>query len=221
MYLYFTYVFVYHSSSASSQSTGKQSSSSFACTNNHNTSKQYCSNDRPTWQPFLSSHSESNGLLVNTCTEPQQVPSTDSSDNIISSKTTAVHITDEDSKESSSLDLISTEKPTNHKNSDQSNNTDIRSTTQPKRSESLEIQASILALESLLKVNPNLKNKDEATKLLNKPQVSEKIANRNNKWEVDEKLGARATLGPILYSNICLNLKETHPGNVIANNCIY
>lgn len=127
-----------------------------------------------------------------------------------------MHPTDEKNQASfnaTSLELISTEKPI-HKDSEQCNNTDIQLTTQPIVSENSEIQASILALESLLQVNSNLKNKDIATKPLSKPRTSERIVNRNSKWEVDEKRGAQATFGPVLYSNICLNLKETHPGSV-------
>ena len=126
-----------------------------------------------------------------------------------------MHPSNEKNTASSSLDLISTEKPS-HKGSDQSSITNIHPTTKPVISENSEIQAGILALESLLKVNSKLKNKDIATKSSDKPNLSEKIANRNNKWEEDEKLGAQATLGPVLYANICLNLKETYPGNAIV-----
>lgn len=202
-------MFVGYSSSVLSQSTGKQSPCTFACANNCNNSKQYCNNDQLTGHTLQSSHSEPNSFSVNSYTKPQQLPSTNSSDDLDSSKTTVVHPTDEKNKASSSLDLISTKKPS-HKNSDQSSNT---ATTPPFIPENSEIQASILALESLLQVNPNLKNNDVTTK--SKLHLSEKIANRNSKWEEDEKLGARATLGPVLYSNICLNLKETHPGNAI------
>jgi len=80
--------------------------------------------------------------------------------------------------------------------------------------ENTEIQASILALETLLQVNPGMQIREP---MLSKPQPtnnksSERIASRNNKWEIDEKRGAQATLGPVLYANICLNLKEKHPG---------
>jgi len=95
--------------------------------------------------------------------------------------------------------------------------------TQPIVAENTEIQASILALESLLQVNPGMCIKKP---VLSKPQSinssSERIMSRNNKWEIDEKRGAQATLGPVLYANICLNLKEKHPGVYIVYvyNCI-
>ena len=84
---------------------------------------------------------------------------------------------------------------------------------QPNVAENTEIQASILALESLLQVDPGMHIKEPK---LNKPRPisnSERIVCRNNKWEIDEKRGAQATLGPVLYANICLtNLKEKYPG---------
>lgn len=142
--------------------------------------------------------------------------STSCSDNLSGSKTTDVNTAKERNKESSTLDLVSIENSIDE-DSKQCIDTDNQSTTQPKiASENSEIQASILALESLLQVNSNLKNKDIATKPFTKPHTSERIASRNSKWEVDEKRGAQATVGPVLYANICLNLKETHPGNVIS-----
>ena len=207
-------MFVDHSSSTS-RKTDKQSPCSFAYANNHNISEHYCSKDQLTMHTFQSSHSEPNGFSFNSYTKPQQLPSTHSLDTLNSSKTTVVHPTNEKNTASSSLDLISTEKPS-YIGSDQSSATNIHPTTKPIISENSEIQAGILALESLLKVNSKLKNKDIATKSSDKPNLSEKIANRNSKWEEDEKLGAQATLGPVLYANICLNLKETYPGNAIV-----
>lgn len=177
------------------ESSGKQSPCLSACANNYKISKHNCSTSQP----------NEDIIQHNSCTKPQQLPSSNSSDNLSGSKTSVVHPTDEKDQTNSTVELTSK----------QYNHTDIRSTAQPIISENTEIQASILALESLLQVNPNLKNKDVATKSFNKTQISERIANRNSKWEVDEKLGARATLGPVLYSNICLNLKETHPGKVM------
>lgn len=207
-------MFVDYSSNTSSQSSDKQHlPCSFAYPNNHNVSKHYCS-DGQTGYSLQSSHCESS-FSLNSYAKPQQLLSTSCSDNLISTKTSLVHTSDEKNKASlnaDSLDLVATIP----KNSTRCNDTDIQSTTQPIIPENSEIQASILALESLLQVKSNLKNKDIATKPCNKPQLSEKVANRNNKWEDDEKLGARATLGPVLYSNICLNLKQTHPGNVIT-----
>ena len=209
-------MFADYSSSTSSQSSGRHSPSSITYPNNHNLSKHYYSNDQLTGYTLQSSHSESSGFSLNS---PQQLLSTSCSDNLISSKTTFVHPSDEKNKTSfngaSLLDLVATEKLI-PKSSEQCADTDIQSTTQPVVSENSEIQASILALESLLQVNSNLKNKDITTKPYNKPQISERIANRNSKWEDDEKLGARATVGSVLYSNICLNLKQTHPGSVIT-----
>ena len=207
-------MFVGYSSSTSSQSSDKQHSPySFTYPSNHNLSKHYWSNGQ-TGYSLHSSHCGSS-FSLNSYAKPQQLLSTNSSDNLISTKASLVHTSDEKNKASfnaDSLDLMATIP----KNSTQRNDADIQSTTQPIISGNSEIQASILALESLLQVKSNLKNKDIATKSCNKPQLSEKITNRNSKWEDDEKLGARATLGPVLYSNICLNLKETHPGNVIA-----
>ena len=115
-------------------------------------------------------------------TKPHQhLPSTTSLHTLNSSKTP----TNENYTASSSLDLISTENPSteipSHKCSDQGNATDIHPTTKLIVSENLEIQAGILALGSLLKVNSKLKNKDIATKSFDKPNLSEKIANRNSK----------------------------------------
>ena len=208
-------MFVHYSSSTSYQSSDKHSPCSFTYPNiNHNLSKHHSSNGQTGYTLLnQSSHCESSGFSCNSYTKPQQLLSTSCSDNLSSSKTSFVHPSDEKNKacfNAASLDLVTTEKPF-PKNSKQCNDTDIQSTTQPVVSENSEIQASILALESLLQVKSNLKNKDVTA---NKPQISEKIVNRNSKWEDDEKLGARATVGPVLYSNICLNLKETHPGNV-------
>ena len=207
-------MFFNHSSNTSAQPTDKQSSHSSTYANNCNTSERYCSKNQLTGHTFQSSHSEPNGFSCASNTKPQQLLSTHSSDILISSKTTVVHSNDERKTTTSSLGLISTEKPS-HKGSNQGIATDTHPTTKPIISENPEIQAGILALESLLKINSKLKNKDIATKSFDKPNISEKIANRNSKWEEDEKLGAQATLGPVLYANICLNLKETYPGNVV------
>jgi len=208
-------LYVDHSSNPSSQPNGRELPCSFTYVNNCDTSKHFCSHDQPASQTFQSCYGESSGFPFNSYTKPQQLLSTNCS---INSKSSIVHLTDERNKTNFNtpfLELISTEKPI-HKNSEQHNNTDVQSTTQPIISENSEIQDSILALESLLQVNSNLKNKDIATKPLSKPHTSERIVNRNSKWEVDEKRGAQATFGPVLYSNICLNLKETHPGSVIT-----
>ena len=203
-------MFVDYSSSTSSQSSDKQHSPcSFTYPNNHNLSKHYCSNGQ-TGYSLQSSHCESS-FTLNSYTKPQQLLSTNYPDNLISTKTSLVHTSDEKNKASfsaDSLDLVDTVP----KNNTQCNDTNVQSTTQPIVSENSEIQASILALESLLQVKSSLKNKGIATKSCSKPQLSERIASKNSKWEDDEKLGARATLGPVLYSNICLNLKESHPG---------
>ena len=207
-------MFFNYSFSTSPQPTDKQSSHLSTYANNCNISEHHSSKNQLTGHTFQCSQSEPNGFSCASNTEPQKLPSTHSSDTLISSKTTVVQPTDEKNTASSSLGLISTEKPS-HKGSNQGIATDLHPKTKPIISENSEIQAGILALESLLKINSKLKNKDIATKSIDKPNVSEKIANRNSKWEEDEKLGAQATLGPVLYANICLNLKETYPGNVV------
>ena len=188
------------------------------CLSNHNLSKLYCSDDKLTQCTLQSPGSESSCISCNSHIKPQQLVSTSCSDSLSSFKASFENASDERNQTSisaTSLDLETTEKPV-HKYGEQCNDADIQSTAQPNVSENSEIQASILALESLLQVNPNLKTKDIRAKSFNKAHISEKIATRNSKWEDDEKLGARATFGPVLYSNICLNLKETHPGNVIV-----
>ena len=217
--MYCTYCYVcFHSLIKSSQSNDKNSPSSLTCPSNHNLSKLSFSDEKLTQCTLQSPHTESGSISCNSHIKPQQLLSTSCSDSLISSKASFVQASDERNQTSinvASLDLETSEKPI-YKYGKQCNDADIQLTAQPNISENSEIQASILALESLLQVNPNLKTKDIRTKSLNKTHISEKIATRNNKWEDDEKLGARATLGPVLYSNICLNLKETHPGIVIV-----
>jgi len=201
----------YHSSSKSSQSSDKHSPSSLTCPSNHNLSKLYCSDDKLTRCTFQSPDSESSCISCNSQIKPQQLLSTSCSGSFKASFELASDERNQTSINAASLDLETKEKPV-HKYGEQCNDADIQSTAQPNVSENSEIQASILALELLLQVN--LKTKDIRTKSFNEAHISEKIATRNSKWEDDEKLGARATFGPVLYSNICLNLKETHPGIV-------
>ena len=120
--------------------------------------KGYCSKNQLTEHVFQSSHSELNGFSLKSYTKPhQQLPSTTSLHSLNSSKTPT------NENHTASFSLIKTEKPS-HKCSDHGNATNIHLVTKHIISENSEIQAGILALESLLKVNSKLKNKDIVTK---------------------------------------------------------
>jgi len=151
-------------------------------------------------------------------TKPQELTLTQNTSSI-SAKSFSVNRNDQSKQTSlNSTSFNEIEKPTEEHCKDTSVEVKEEVVTQPIVAENTEIQASILALESLLQVNPSMCIKNP---ILSKPQPinsssSERIISRNNKWEIDEKRGAQATLGPVLYANICLNLKEKHPGVYIV-----